>query len=137
MSATRARDVPEAGVSVPPRSDYFGPKLAEVCRTLNSGAGPQCILLFGGEAMITLGAKHSTIDMQGGIDKSVGKPYRRRRRPQDLTTINVANSEQVRYWCRLFNCTQSDLLAAVKILGPARIDVEKYVTRRAANRPFG
>lgn len=92
-------------------------------------------LLFGG-AMTTLGAKRSTLDLPGGIDKGVGKPYRRRRRPQDLTTINVANSEQVRYWCRLFNCTQSDLLAAVKILGPARIDVEKYVTSRAANRPF-
>ena len=86
--------------------------------------------------MITLSAKRSPVDSQGGIEKGVGKPYRRRRRPQDLTTINVANSEQVRYWCRLFNCTQSDLLAAVKILGPARIDVEKYVTSRAANRPF-
>jgi hypothetical protein len=26
------------------------------------------------------------------------------------------------------------LLAAVKVLGPARIDVEKYVKRRAANQ---
>ena len=86
--------------------------------------------------MITLSAKRSPVDSQGGFEKGVGKPYRRRRRPQDLTTINVANSEQVRYWCRLFNCTQSDLLAAVKILGPARMDVEKYVTSRAANRPF-
>ena len=59
---------------------------------------------------------------------------RRRRQPADVDTIDVADPAQVRYWCRLFGCTQSDLLAAVKILGPARTDVEKYVKRRAANQ---
>lgn len=59
---------------------------------------------------------------------------RRRRRPVDVNTINIADPEQIRYWCRLFGCTQSVLLAAVKILGPARMDVEKYVKRRAANQ---
>ncbi len=81
--------------------------------------------------MITSGARRGITNMQ-----TTGKVYRRRRRPDDPNKINVADSEQVRYWCRLFNCTQSDLRAAVKILGPARIDVEKYVTRHAANRPF-
>ena len=59
---------------------------------------------------------------------------RRRRRPADVNTINIADPEQIRYWCRIFGCTQSELLAAVKILGPARMDVEKYVKRRAANQ---
>jgi hypothetical protein len=47
--------------------------------------------------------------------------------------INVADSSDVRYWCRKLGCAQSDLLAAVKILGPVALDVAKYVKRRAAN----
>ena len=47
--------------------------------------------------------------------------------------INVADPNEVRYWCRELGCAQSDLLAAVKILGPVALDVAKYVKRRAAN----
>jgi hypothetical protein len=47
--------------------------------------------------------------------------------------INIADSDDVRYWCRKFGCAQSDLLAAVKVLGPVALDVAKYVKRRAAN----
>ena len=47
--------------------------------------------------------------------------------------INVADSNDIRYWCRKLRCTQSDLLEAVKILGPVALDVAKYVKRRAAN----
>ena len=47
--------------------------------------------------------------------------------------INIADSDDVRYWCREFGCAQSDLLAAVKVLGPVALDVAKYVKRRAAN----
>ena len=47
--------------------------------------------------------------------------------------INVADSSDVRYWCRKLGCAQSDLLAAVKVLGPVALDVAKYVKRRAAN----
>jgi hypothetical protein len=47
--------------------------------------------------------------------------------------INVADSNDVRYWCRKLGCAQSDLLAAVKVLGPVALDVAKYVKRRAAN----
>jgi hypothetical protein len=47
--------------------------------------------------------------------------------------INIADSDDVRYWCRKFRCSQSDLLAAVKVLGPVALDVAKYVKRRAAN----
>ena len=44
--------------------------------------------------------------------------------------INVADSSDVRYWCRKLGCAQSDLLAAVKVLGPVALDVAKYVRRR-------
>jgi hypothetical protein len=47
--------------------------------------------------------------------------------------IDVQDSSDVRYWCRKFGCAQSDLLAAVKVLGPVALDVAKYVKRRAAN----
>ena len=51
--------------------------------------------------------------------------------------INIADSDDVRYWCRKFGCAQSDLLAAVKVLGPVALDVAKYVKRRAANNEKG
>lgn len=55
-------------------------------------------------------------------------------RPKSLEgQINVADPNDVRYWCRELGCAQSDLLAAVKILGPVAVDVAKYVKRRAAN----
>ena len=44
--------------------------------------------------------------------------------------INVADSSDVRYWCRKLGCAQSDLLAAVKVLGPVALDVATYVKRR-------
>jgi hypothetical protein len=51
----------------------------------------------------------------------------------DDAQIDVQDSNDVRYWCRRLGCAQSDLLAAVKILGPVAYDVAKYVKRRAAN----
>jgi hypothetical protein len=51
----------------------------------------------------------------------------------DDAQIDVQDSNDVRYWCRRLGCAQSDLLAAVKILGPVAYEVAKYVKRRAAN----
>jgi hypothetical protein len=51
----------------------------------------------------------------------------------DQEWINVCDSQAVRYWCRKLACTQSDLRAAVKWLGPVPTVVEKYLKRRAAN----
>ena len=48
--------------------------------------------------------------------------------------IDVEDSSDVRYWCRKLGCAQSDLLAAVKVLGPVAYDVAKYDRRRAANQ---
>ena len=52
----------------------------------------------------------------------------------DDAQIDVGDSNDVRYWCRKLGCAQSDLLAAVKVLGPVAHDVAKYVKRRAANQ---
>lgn len=56
-----------------------------------------------------------------------------KRVPASRALINVGDSRDVRYWCRKLACTQSDLRAAVKVLGPVPSDVEKYLKRRAAN----
>jgi len=46
--------------------------------------------------------------------------------------IDIDDSRAIRYWCRRLRCRQSDLIAAVIVLGPALAGVEKYVRRRAA-----
>ena len=46
--------------------------------------------------------------------------------------ININDPKEIRYWCRKLRCRQSDLIAAVTVLGPAVADVEKYVRRRTA-----
>jgi len=67
----------------------------------------------------------SNIDMQKRSTKL---------RPKSLEgQIDVADPNDIRYWCRELGCAQSDLLAAVKVLGPVALDVAKYVKRRAAN----
>jgi hypothetical protein len=74
---------------------------------------------------VPLATNDSNIDMQKRSLKL---------RPKSLEgEINVADPNDVRYWCRELGCAQSDLLAAVKILGPVALDVAKYVRRRAAN----
>ena len=56
-----------------------------------------------------------------------------KRVPAGQVLINVDDSRDVRYWCRKLACTQSNLRAAVKVLGPIPSDVAKYLKRRAAN----
>ena len=46
--------------------------------------------------------------------------------------INTTDPKEVRYWCRRLRCRQSDLIAAVIVLGPAVEGVEEYVRRCAA-----
>lgn len=50
----------------------------------------------------------------------------------DPARIDVSDSRAIRYWCRRLRCRQSDLIAAVIVLGPAVAAVEKYVRRRGA-----
>ena len=45
--------------------------------------------------------------------------------------IDIDDSKEIRYWCRKLRCRQSDLIAAVVVLGPAVAGVEKYLRRRA------
>jgi hypothetical protein len=47
--------------------------------------------------------------------------------------INLGDAMDVRYWCERFGCTQSDLRAAVKLLGGEPSKVEQYLLREAAN----
>ena len=74
---------------------------------------------------VPLATNESNIDMQKRSLKLSPKSLK--------GEINVADPNDVRYWCRELGCAQSDLLAAVKILGPVALDVAKYVRRRAAN----
>jgi hypothetical protein len=53
--------------------------------------------------------------------------------PADLTRIRLDDSRDVRYWCRRLSCTQSELRAAVRVLGPVPTDVERFLKRQAAN----
>jgi hypothetical protein len=53
--------------------------------------------------------------------------------PADLTRIRLDDSRDVRYWCRRLACTQSELRAAVRVLGPVPTDVERFLKRQAAN----
>jgi hypothetical protein len=57
------------------------------------------------------------------------------RKPHSVASekIDIATPEQVRYWCKQFACTQSNLRAAVKIVGPVVADVKKCLKRRSAN----
>jgi hypothetical protein len=56
-----------------------------------------------------------------------------KRVPIDPARIDIDDSSEVRYWCRKFGCTQSDLRAAVKVLGPSPTEVQKYLKQGAAN----
>jgi len=55
---------------------------------------------------------------------------------------DISDSRAIRYWCRRLRCRQSDLIAAVIVLGPAVAGVERHLGRRAAiarsvpNDPF-
>ena len=61
----------------------------------------------------------STASQPPAIAKRTG------RRKVNGQKIDLTNSTDVRYWCRRFRCTQSDLRAAVKLLGTDPASVEK------------
>ncbi len=48
--------------------------------------------------------------------------------------IDINDSKAIRYWCRRLRCRQSDLIAAVIVLGPSVAGVERYVRRAAIAR---
>jgi hypothetical protein len=50
---------------------------------------------------------------------------------QDRRQIDLAQSYQVRDWCKAFRCTKEELHDAVKAVGPTAGQVREYLERRA------
>jgi len=49
--------------------------------------------------------------------------------PADVKRINVASTNEVNYWCRTFNCTETRLRNAVLVVGALAADVQQYLNR--------
>lgn len=47
--------------------------------------------------------------------------------PQDANRINISEDYEVSYWCKKFDCTKSELVAAVKAVGTSAAAVRKYL----------
>lgn len=50
-----------------------------------------------------------------------------KKRPQDSSKINVHEDWEVRYWCKEFGCTETQLKAAVKAVGVSASDVRRHL----------
>lgn len=50
-----------------------------------------------------------------------------RRQPEDPQRININQPWEVEYWCDLLGCTESQLRAAVRAVGPMVKDVKAYL----------
>lgn len=42
-------------------------------------------------------------------------------------TVNIQTQADIDYWCRLLNCSEKDLFAAVSRIGHSAIAVEAYM----------
>lgn len=51
------------------------------------------------------------------------------RQPQDPKKINVNQAWEVEYWCDVLGCTESELKAAVKKVGPMVVDVKRELNK--------
>ena len=49
------------------------------------------------------------------------------RGPTDRDRVNVNEDWEMRYWTGKFACTDEELRAAVKAVGPMKDDVEQYL----------
>lgn len=49
------------------------------------------------------------------------------RGPKDQSRVNVNEPWEVRYWCTKFKCTEAQLKAAVKTVGPMAAAVAKQL----------
>jgi hypothetical protein len=45
----------------------------------------------------------------------------------DRDRINTSEDYEVRYWSKKFSCTATELVAAVKAVGPMATDVQAYL----------
>ncbi|MVN77803.1 DUF3606 domain-containing protein [Hymenobacter sp. HMF4947] len=49
--------------------------------------------------------------------------------PADATRVNVLSTNEVNYWCRTFNCTETRLRNAVLAVGLLVSDVQAHLSR--------
>jgi hypothetical protein len=49
--------------------------------------------------------------------------------PADAKRINVKSSNEINYWCRTLNCTETRLRNAVLAVGSLTADVQQYLNR--------
>jgi hypothetical protein len=49
--------------------------------------------------------------------------------PADAKRVNVKSTNEVIYWCRTFNCTETRLRNAVLAVGSLAADVQQYLNR--------
>jgi hypothetical protein len=49
--------------------------------------------------------------------------------PTDATRINIKSVNEVNYWCRALNCTETRLRNAVIAVGALAADVQTYLSR--------
>ena len=52
----------------------------------------------------------------------------KKKRPQDASKVNINQPYEVKWWCDKFNCTESQLIAAVKAVGVSANKVEKHLS---------
>lgn len=53
----------------------------------------------------------------------------KRRQPEDPQRINIKQDWEVGYWSEMLGCTQAELIAAVKKVGPMVEDVKKELDK--------
>jgi len=51
----------------------------------------------------------------------------KRKAPEDPNYVNTSQSWEVDYWCKKFNCTNSELKSAVDAVGTSVSAVQKYL----------
>lgn len=49
------------------------------------------------------------------------------RGPKDEARVNISEPWELTYWTKKFGCTEEELIAAVKAVGPMVIDVRKHL----------
>ena len=52
-----------------------------------------------------------------------------------MARINIDDPENVRAWCKTFNCSPVDLIEAVAVMGPVAEDVHAFLSHRLAQVP--
>ena len=56
--------------------------------------------------------------------------------PRDLTKVDLNCREELPYWSRRFGTAEKELREAVRKVGPAPRDVERFLCRQALHRLF-